>query len=454
MLQKNFSKAIVGRSYLSFIYGIELLRHKHSVLLLDDERLQFGDLFNHGVTLLDLEFLKTWGADRQIDCLQNVERFLQQRPYTLVWNQKRIRLGGSIWDNLRELYRKIPELFPFEAFLVKADEGLAEEFQTEFGLLTSRLGTTGFRFKGLENTSLEFLLGQCPSRVKDAFLLFKKAVRKEKDLSWQFLYFARAPFHKRLASCTSDVELFHFFICLLSPHYILEDKELIKELSQIFVAKGGHFKETKVREWKFYKGMPWSIELASFEGIIHPQKISFIGSWPQGLPLKVKHGQKRFQSIHFYSKCNDSRLDSLEGSWIIWASPEGLGTDLPLWRLEVKEGAIKGQYLYREKPGSKLPFYQELLQQKLFQGLNDWLPGLTENLSHVEYRPGREVYLDQSNSYRSNPLPRLKEVKLYDFSSPFLKNRLKNVSYFGPLKGSPLGLYGQLLELKEISKYQ
>jgi hypothetical protein len=70
------------------------------------------------------------------------------------------------------------------------------------------------------------------------------------------------------------------------------------------------------------------------------------------------------------------------------------------------------------------------------------------------FNPGREVYLDQSYSFKTSPLPKLREVKLFDFSSPFLKSKLKNVSYFGPLKGCPLGLYGQLMELKEISKYQ
>lgn len=459
MLQKNYSKAIVGRSYLSFIYGIELLRHRHSVLLLDDERLQYGDLFNYGITLLDIEFLKTWGLDRQINCLEQIERFTKRSSYTLIWNKKRIRLGGSAWCNFRELYRKLPEFCPFEAFFDSGadsdgDSSIQNEFETEYQLLCSRLGSTGFRFKGLENTTLDFLLGQCPPKIKDAFMLFKKAVNSRKDDSWRFLYFARAPFHKRLASNTSDVELFHFFVCLLSPHYFLEDKELIKELSQVFVQKGGHFKETKVREWKFYKGMPWSIELASFEGIIHPQKISFLGSWPWGLPLKVKHGWKRFQSIHFEGVCSDPRLSDLVDGMILWAGPEGLGTDLPLWRLEVKDGRLIGQFLYREKSGSKLGFYQELLEKYLSKGLEEWLPGVTRNLSDIQYEPGREVYLDQSNSYRSSPLPKLKEVKLYDFSSPFLKNRLKNVSYFGPLKGSPLGLFGQLLELKEISKYQ
>lgn len=454
MLQKNYSKAVVGQSYLSFIYGIELLRHKHSVLLLDDERLQFGDLFNHGITQLDVDFFKVWGGDRDIVCLQEVEKFIEKRPYTLIWSSKRIYLGEDVWSNLRELYRKLPHFFPFESFFLDEEGEGKSSFSTDYNLLTQRLGINGFRFKGLENTTIEFLLGQCPQSIKDAFMLFKKGVQENKKDAWRFLYYARTIYHKRFASSFSDVELFHFFISILSPHYTLDDKAIVKELTGVFVEKGGHFKETQVREWKFYKGMPWSMELASFEGIIHPQKISFLGSWPLGLPLKVKHGWRRYQSIHFDVACNDSRLNQKVGEWVLGSSGDRLGTDLPMWRVEVKEGRLVGQFFYREKLGSKLNFYQDLLKKELLKGLNDWLPNISESLERLEFSPGREVYLDQSESFKTAPLPKLKEVKLYDFSSPFLKNRLKNVTYFGPLKGSPLGLYGQLLELKEISKYQ
>lgn len=454
MLQKNYSKAVVGQSYLSFIYGIELLRHKHSVLLLDDERLQFGDLFNYGITQLDVEFFKVWGGDRDIACLQNIENYMEKKPYTLIWGGKRVYLGLDTWSNFRELYRKLPEFFPFDSYFLNAESDTRSTFVTDYNLLTQRLGVNGFRFKGLENTTIEFLLGQSPQSIKDAFMLFKKGITDNPKDAWRFLYFARMMYHKRFASSFSDVELFHFFISILSPHYVLDDGDLVKELTEVFVDKGGHFKETQVREWKFYKGMPWSMELASFEGIIHPQKISFLGSWPLGLPLKVKHSWRRYQSVHFKAQSNDKRLSERVGEWLLWSSPNRLGTDLPMWRIEVVEGAIVGQYFYREKLGSKLNFYEELLKKELFIGLEEWLPGLSDDLEKFEFELGREVYLDQSESFKTAPLPKLKEVKLFDFSSPFLKNRLKNVNYFGPLKGSPLGLYGQLLELKEISKYQ
>ncbi|MCR9204766.1 MAG: hypothetical protein NXH75_09325 [Halobacteriovoraceae bacterium] len=459
MLQKNYSLAVVGKGYLCFLYGIELLRNKHSVLLLDDNRLEYGDLFTYGLTDLDLEFLKAWGADRDINTLKNIHEYTTSKPYTYVLGNKRVLLGGDPWNNLRELYRKFPNLFPFghlfhEGSEKEGEKGNEESFLTDFRLLNHRLGSNGFRFKSLENNTVDYLLGQSPQSFKDLFLIFKNALRENKKEGWTFLYFVRSLFHKRLASSYSDPELFHFFLSLISPHYILDGESLSKDLTEVFIERGGHFKKTQVREWKFYRGLPWSMELASFEGIIHPHKISFLGSYPFGLPLKVKHGWKKFLSVHFRAKVEDSRISELKDQLVLCGDPKGLATDIPLWRLEVKDDEIIGQYFYREKPGSKLKFYEDFMKERLLENLNIWCPDISKNVHGLKLKPGKEVYLDQSYTYQSSALPKLKEVKLYDFSSPFLKNRLKNVNYFGPLKGLPLGLYGQLLEIKEISKYQ
>lgn len=450
MLQKNYSRAVIGRSYLSFLYGIELLREKNSVLVLDDERLEYGDLFSYALTDLDIAFFETWGEDRSIQCLTSIRDYVAPKPYTLVIGGRYLRLGSDCWSNLRELYRKFPEFFPFENFFT--DEGLKDQFMSDYQEMTRRLGVNGFRFKGLENSTIDFLLGQSPELFKDAYHLFNNAIKKNKKESWPFLYFSRSLFHKRLSSSFSNVELFHFFLCLLSPHYILDESKLSEELSQVFMEKGGHFKETQVREWKFYKSLPWSMELASYEGIIHPHKISFLGSSPQGLPLKINHSWRRFRSFHFEVQCQDHRLSKLKDEWFFWSELKNMATDIPMWRFEVGEEKITGQILYREKSGSKLKFFHQYLNKKISAGLEEWMPDITQKCGNIHFSSGKEVYLDQSSIFKTQALPRLKEVKLYDYSSPFLRSRLKNVSYFGPLKGCPLGLFGQLLELRDHSK--
>ena len=72
MLQKHYPLAVIGKSYLSLLYGIELLRYFERVLLLDDDRLSFGDLYQNGLTQMDFAFLQTMGIDRGIEELKVV----------------------------------------------------------------------------------------------------------------------------------------------------------------------------------------------------------------------------------------------------------------------------------------------------------------------------------------------------------------------------------------------
>lgn len=451
MLQKNYSTSVIGQSYLSFIYGIELLEKGHSVLLLDDDRLSFGDLYSYGLTAMDLSFFSSWAKDRGLAGYDEAQ-FFEQKHYVLHWHGTRVSLGASPWENLRELYRKIPDIFDYE-MLFRGGDTSAEDINSDYTRLCHRLGVNGFRHKGLESFNFDYVMSQCPASIKELFLSFKKKLTKD-TRSASFLYFARALFHKRLARKHSELEIFHFFLCLLSPHYLLLSEELEAVLGKEFSRRGGHLKKTRVREWKFYKSLPWSMELASFEGIIHPQKIVFLGARSEGLPLKVRHSGKKFSGISFSVTCSDQRLIAHEGSWHFWASVNKMGTDFPLWRLKVGEGRIEGLYLYREKKGSKLSFYKDHMQELLFEELEQWLPGLRVNLGSASFETSDEVYLDQSLMQRVSPLAKLNKVSLFDYSQPVSLMKLKNVDYYGPLKGSPLGLFGQLLELKETPKYK
>jgi len=451
VLQKNYSTSIIGQSYLSFIYGIELLEKGHSVLLLDDDRLSFGNLYNYGLTAMDLSFFSSWAKDRGLQQYQE-SRFFRQRPYVLHWSGTRILLGASPWENLRELYRKIPDIFNFQETFSEPIEA-KEEINADFSRLCHRLGVNGFRFKGLEDFNFDYVMSQCPGSIKALFLNFKKGLKSD-DRSASFLYFARALFHKRLARKHSELEIFHFFLCLLSPHFLLVGDELEEVLGLEFTRRGGHLKKTRVREWKFYKSLPWSMELASFEGIIHPKKIAFLGARTEGLPLKVRHSGRKFSGISFSVSCSDQRLIEHIGSWHFWAAVKKMGTDFPLWRLQIGDGVIEGLYLYREKKGSKLSFYQSHMQELLFDELEQWLPGVRERLGSAKFEPSNEVYLDQSLMQSASPMARLDKVSLFDYSRPVSLTKLKNVDYYGPLKGSPLGLFGQLLELNETPNYR
>ncbi|MBC96468.1 MAG: hypothetical protein CME63_01860 [Halobacteriovoraceae bacterium] len=470
MLQKHYPLAVIGKSYLSLIYGIELLRYFDRILLLDDDRLSFGDLYQNGLTEMDRSFLKTFGQDRNIEELKEGQ-FLRPSPYILHSAGTEILLGRSPWENIRELTRKFYDLFPYDFLFLdqrkseevndeaeKGDILGQEELNKDYHLFCERLGLNGLRFKSIENFTLQYLMGHCPDSLKMLYRLFAKQVNENPEVAKYFLYFGRALFHKKLSSSYTELELFHFFICIIGPHYELEVDSLSQCLSREFTQRGGHYKEAQVREWKFYKRNPWSIELSSFEGIIHPQKISFLGAHPTGLPLKVEYPGNTFHSIHFEVLCNDERIfqmsENSEASFHLFGDQLSLGTDFPFCKFVFKDSRIFGQFLYREKKGSKLEFYKDSLKKKLSQHLGSLFPGIEDSIEHFHLNKGREVFMDQSDVYITPDMVKLKQVGLFDFSIPTVNRKLKNVYYYGPLKSGPLGVFGQLMEIKETPKYQ
>lgn len=468
MLQKHYPLAIIGKSYLSLLYGIELLRYFERVLLLDDDRLSFGDLYQTGVTQIDYAFLETWGNDRSIELLKSGE-FLHRSPYFLYCGGTQLYLGRSPWDNLQELTRKLHQLFPY-TFLFQGQETAdlegdsqenlkwsSQEINKDYRLFCERLGLNGLRFKSIDNFTYEYLMGHCPESIKILFKLFQRQMSLFPEFGRSFQYFGRILFHKKLASSYTDLELFHFFLCIIGPHYELDIHALSDYLSHVFSERGGHYKHAQVREWKFYKYNPWSIELSSFEGIIHPQKISFLGSHPTGLPLKIEYKGKTFLTVHFSMECNDERIKGdhfNEGIWNFIGDIESLGTDLPFCKFRIQAGHIKGHFLYREKKGSKLDFYKMALLDKLTSHLEQLYPGITTHLDKFNLKRGCEVYMDQSDCFHAPDTLKINQVGLYDFSIPTVRKRLKNVYYYGPLKNGSLGVFGQLMEIKESPKYQ
>ena len=110
MLKKNIDLLLVGKSYPSILLGLEFLEQGKDVLLLDDDRLQLGELYTDRPLALEKEYLRSWGEQRNIKPLINIEKYLKSVPTTFISNGMRLRLGESPARNCQELFRKIPSL--------------------------------------------------------------------------------------------------------------------------------------------------------------------------------------------------------------------------------------------------------------------------------------------------------------------------------------------------------
>ena len=72
MLNKNFSLALLGNNYLSYLLSVEMLEWDKKVILIDDYRIKYGSHFTDYLCQLEYDFLNVWGEDRDIESLLNI----------------------------------------------------------------------------------------------------------------------------------------------------------------------------------------------------------------------------------------------------------------------------------------------------------------------------------------------------------------------------------------------
>ncbi len=452
--------ALIGHNYLSYLLSFDLLLKNQKVLILDDERLKYGPLFGKQISELERVFLKTWGEDNKLEPFINIDRFLTTTPVYFMVDNVRVKLGATPFDNLIELARKFPKMFTnLEGeFSFNWSSEYQAEFNDSFLTFCHRMGRNACRFSSLQNLSYDAFLNHCPEIIKNVFLDFKTSIQKmmsEENEHWiykSFLYGAKGFYQSRMALNSNDLELFHLFHCLLSPFYILNEAKLNAELLPIFERRGGQLKRTHVREWKFYKQSPWSLELASYEGIIHPSRVSLLGGIPEKLPLSVYPDNKCYKNI--VTKIAFKNESTLLKGISVLVKNNRIGTDHALIVINnFTEETYVQQFVLKRK-GQKISFFKEPLHKWLVDDLHELLAGSSDFEVLSEPKFGEEVFVAETLSFqiRSNlHLP--KKIKIYDSANPLYKKKLNNVFYFGPYKDSHLGLLTAMVDIKEAQQF-
>lgn len=88
MLSKDIDFALVGHNYITFLLSLGLIKRGKKVLILDDDRFNYGEFFTNSLTLLDVEFLKVWGESSDILPLKNIDQYLTSETiYVARWKK-------------------------------------------------------------------------------------------------------------------------------------------------------------------------------------------------------------------------------------------------------------------------------------------------------------------------------------------------------------------------------
>ena len=462
--------ALLGNNYLSFLLSVELLEWDKKVILIDDKRVSYGQHFTDYLCQLEYDFLMVWGEDRHIESLQKLQHYVVNKPFVLMVGDQRVLLGNTPSQNLSELIRKFPQFFADEDGLAELDNFLIDEeqrlkFDQQYFSFCSRLAENSFRFRTSQNLSLSHFLSLCPDSIKSTFQQFEKRYshyhgqhedfdQKTFDTVRSFYYLIRGLFHRKLSIDASEFELFHLFISLLSPHYELDQSALLRDLLPTFTDRGGVYKKTQVKEWLFDKMKPWSLELSSYEGIIHPQKIAILGGRPEGLPIKVDVKDKSFRSINIdISFEGDIQLKlGVEGQRVFYTRSDKVGSLYPFWEGRFFENSGSIKFYTRSYKGMKVNFVKDFLLSEIEKDLLKISKGPIQNIRITNIEFGTDLCLEEitiSGKKFKQDSPLLSKTHVFDATEPGKYNKLKNVLYYGPLKRASFGLFSTMMEIKD-----
>ena len=458
MLKKHIDIALVGKSYLSVLLSLDLLEQGKDVLLLDDERMGMDDPYVERFFSLEKEYLKNWGQEQKLEPLLNIDKYLTNSSSKFIFDNIHIRLGESPAHNYKELVRKMPEAFSSSDNDISICEstGGMEEFNDIYFEYCNRLGKIAYSYKDINATNLKTLQQKCPSVLKNIYHSLESSFQnKHYEKFWwklkTLLYMSQGVFQKKLSLEPNSLERFHIFLCLLSPFYELDHKKFIDDLIEINLKRGGQFKKTSIREWLFHKGRPWSVGLASYEGIIHPQKMAFIGGIPRGNLVALKPTIEYYTSLNIELTFTSPPRSTCLHERIIFSGIDKLGSPFPLWEGIIEENKATFKFMIFAERGRKVDFVRNKVKAHLLKELEQLSPGISKIITDMDMTYGREIWMDKTKSLskKSGTPP----IRLEDFSRPEKRIQLKGVYYFGPYKEILFGSLGILMEINNRQRF-
>lgn len=453
MLNKDIDYALVGHNFITFLLSIGLLNRGKKVLVLDDDRFNYGDFFTSSLTLLDVEFLRAWGEMSDLAPLKNIDQYLGPSSVYFTIGKKQIVLGDTAERNYRELCRKFPQLF-----LNKEETLAAGSFAENYGDFCAKVTRAIFAEKKPGKISKIFETS-IPSDLLSRFQFFfdKFAVKDsmtetEKAEFNAFVFMTRGFFQSRLSTTGSRSEIMHLFFSLISPYFKLDHDRLIKDLLAVHQLSGGEFKKLNLADLKFQSGLVKSFELESFEGLIKPKKMAFIGGYPVGLPIKLKTSSASYNCLNVAVRFKKPVSALLDQKKVLFSSPMKIGTDRPFWEVSFEGDKAVFNIIMAKREGTKIDFIRDRVLRLLKDDLQYLYPEYEFEILDADMRFTLDVFIEDKDYLAYKRLDgglAAKLVHVIEDSAPLLISRLKNVRYFGPYNEDALGTFSSLIEIKK-----
>lgn len=462
MLDKQFEIAVIGKNYLSIMYGLRMLLDDNRVLVINDERASLGDqmLSSHGA--LEVNLLKQWGEMEKIPELLNIDSYITPRFSTFHLPTGRLKLGAARpSQNLKEIIRKLPFFFEDGSQFINSfvfDENLREAFDGQYFQYLNFLSHFALNSRSGNDFEREFIVNTLPPEIKKVFLIFEKNFIANKgegyewnDKEWSVKlinFIVNCNIHYTFSIEQEFYQIFHTFLYLIGPFFHVDGEHLEKKLQVQFLESGGVIKNAKLKEWVFYKGRPWSIELDSFEGIFHPKKLTYFGGTPTGLPLKIKTSSPILKQVTLKAKIDKSILNISEDESrqdFYFCNKDMIGGEFALWKITEDDGYLFASCPVLYYPGTKINFFNDRICDAFTKEITKLFPNFKGNDFEIIW--DNDLFHQKLRSKKRKP--NQFSDKVYDYSTPSSLSLIKDFKNFGPMGELPLGLISCLMKMRQ-----
>ncbi len=460
MLNKEIDHVIIGSSYLSYFLGIKSLNSKHSTLILDDHRFKFGGLFQSKFTELDRAFMKQLGETHNIESFKNIDEFLKPCPYYIHVNGSILRLGDSPLRNFKEVGRKLHVGLKKESKTIEHDvyyKVLEEVDEDQFNFLFSNfcheLAEAVQSLPSIKHFDLSTFFKCAPQFLVDFFDTIASRYSDQESTirdAWSLqclLYSLRGIFQDNFSFSISKFELFHLLVSLLSKSYHLDYSAFNKSLHNEFNQLGGNLREVELEQWLFDKNRPWALMLSSFEGVVKPGEVSFVGPRPQAMPIDITPLGEYYASVEFSWQI-DSKNSILPPEGItFFCCSDAIGTEMPFFWTSVEGNKVTVCAYLLWCEGRKFEFYIDRLKEYLLKEINQFYMIDRNSIISESVRELRDIAL--SGVAAGGTFEQVSSNKIHVLDNTDISNKtlVGGVNYWGQFRKFPLGKYSMLLDL-------
>lgn len=312
---------IIGSDYISTLAAILGYEKKSSLALLHNFNFFQDPSYLSGLNTLEVEYLKVIGDQHKIKPLRDIDKYIIKAPYTFYFGEVSLVLGRDVKSNLKELMRKMPEIFKDKSDALTSWDELEVEHQKFLSSFAKKL----YDLPQLAKMRKALFIDDYGyfQKLKDRFQpsFFKDNSPHSFYRAIMGLFDNYTP--KRVDDMSCDFHLLN----LLSNYYLVDAEKLNLDLLSLFKARGGLTITDTIESFSITGKKLEGARLKELGRTFHFEELIGVGQPRDELQLRADFETDSYQTVDFIFEAV-MRFPLSLGYFDYIVKPKWLGTSI------------------------------------------------------------------------------------------------------------------------------